>query len=223
MKKGFAKACLLFCVLTGFVAAAQQPPFWEEIQAFKKADSLQPPPQKAVLFAGSSSFRLWPDIQSYFPTHTLINRGFGGSALPDMIRYEEETIFAYKPAQVVIYCGDNDLASSDTVTARTVFRRFQQLFTDIRARLPKASVVYVSIKPSPSRWRLKEKMIEANTLIKAFLAGQKNTAFANVWTPMLNGDGKPTEGIFKEDKLHMKPEGYTIWAKVIEPLLVSTK
>lgn len=206
---------LLFC----FAAQAQSAPFADEITGFKKADSIQPSPQKAIVFVGSSSFRLWPDMQSYFPTHPIINRGFGGSSLPDVIRYEEETIFKYNPKQVVIYCGDNDLAASDTVTALTVFQRFKKLFTDVRTRLPNASVVYVSIKPSPSRWRLKDKMIQTNALIKRFLAQKKNTAFANVWTPMLDGEGKPMEDIFKEDKLHMKPEGYVIWAKVIEKYL----
>ena len=218
--KVFLKGLLLFfSVQTADAYAQQTPPFWDEIKAFQKADSAQPPPQKAIVFAGSSSFRLWPEIQSYFPTHTLINRGFGGATLPDMLRYEEETIFKYNPAQVVIYCGDNDLASSDTVTAMMVFQWFKQLFIDIRGHLPKTSLVYVSIKPSPLRWRLKEKMIQTNALIKIFLAKQKNTAFANVWTSMLDGEGKPMEALFKKDMLHMKPEGYVIWAKVLEPLL----
>lgn len=222
MKECLLKVLFACCFLQSIVAAAQQPPFWDEIQAFKKSDSLQPPPQNAIVFVGSSSFRLWPDIQSYFPLHTIINRSFGGSSLPDVIRYEEETIFKYNPKQVVIYCGDNDLATSDTVTSTTVVQRFQKLFNDIRKRLPAASVVYVSIKPSPSRWRLKEKMMAANRSIKKFLSTKKQTAFVDVWTPMLDSSGKPYDVLFKEDKLHMKAGGYAIWSRVIEPKLVQT-
>lgn len=210
---------LLLFLFTVSLHAQQQSPYWSEIQTFKKADSVQTPPQNAILFVGSSSFRLWPDIDSYFPTHTIINRGFGGSSLPDVIRYEEETVFKYNPKQVVIYCGDNDLAASDTVSSATVVQRFQKLFGDIRKRLPNVPVLFVSIKPSPSRWRLKDKMMEANAQIKTFLARQKQTAFADVWTPMLDKDGKPYDVLFKEDKLHMKAGGYAIWARVIEPLL----
>ena len=220
MKKALLKGLLLFfATQTAVVHAQQAPPFLDEIKAFQKADSLQAPPQNAVLFVGSSSFRLWPDIQSYFPTHTLINRGFGGSTLLDMLRYEEETIFKYKPKQVVIYCGDNDLASSDTVTSVMVTERFQKLFGDIRQRLPNASIVFVSIKPSPSRWRLKEKMMNANRLIKTFLAKKKAAAFVDVWTSMLDKTGKPMDVLFKEDMLHMKAGGYAIWARVMEPYL----
>ena len=219
MKKQSFTLLFLFA-FTASLYAQKQPPYWNEIQAFKKADSAQTPPQNAILFVGSSSFRLWPDIDSYFPTHTIINRGFGGSSLPDVIRYEQETIFQYNPKQVVIYCGDNDLAASDTVTSATVVQRFQKLFGDIRKQLPNVPVLFVSIKPSPSRWRLKEKMTAANAEIKSFLARQKQAAFADVWTPMLDKDGKPYEVLFKEDKLHMKAGGYAIWARVMEPLLV---
>lgn len=159
-------------------------------------------------------------MQDYFPKHTIINRGFGGSSLPDVIRYEEETIFKYKPKQVIIYCGENDLASSDTITAVLVLQRFQKLFVDIRKRMPNVPIVFVSIKPSPSRWRLKDKMIEANKLVKRFLSTKKKTAFADVWPLMLDGEGKPNEALFIEDKLHMNQEGYAIWAKVLDKYLL---
>ena len=221
MKYWLSKIVLVFFLFeTETVSAQQPPPFWDEIQGFKKADSLHPLSKGAILFVGSSSFRMWTDVQDYFPSHAIINRGFGGSTLLDMIRYEEETIFRYKPKQIVIYCGDNDLAASDTVTANMVYDRFTKLFTDIRMRIARASVVFVSIKPSPSRWRLKDKMMEANALIKNFLAKKKHTAFVNVWTAMLDGEGKPIDALFKEDKLHMKPEGYAIWQKAIEPYLL---
>src|SRR5687768_10042059 len=106
MKKAF---CFLVSLLfSGVALQAQQPPFYEEIQAFKKQDSAQMPPQNAILFVGSSSFNFWKDMQQYFPHHTVINRGFGGSALPDVIRYAREIIFRYQPKQIVIYCGEND-------------------------------------------------------------------------------------------------------------------
>ncbi len=60
---------------------AQQPPFWYEVQAFKKQDSVSMPPANQILFIGSSSFAMWKDVQNYFPGHPIINRGFGGSSL----------------------------------------------------------------------------------------------------------------------------------------------
>lgn len=194
-------------------------PFADEIEQFKKQDKINPPPSNAILFVGSSSFRKWTDVGSYFPGYTIINRGFGGSILPDVIRYATDIIFPYHPKQVVIYCGDNDLASSDAVTADTVFERFRVLFELIRTNLPGENIAYVSIKPSPSRARLKEKMEQANLLIKTYLSLQQHAAFIDVYHKMLNPDGSVMTDIFLEDNLHMNAKGYAIWQKTISPYL----
>src|ERR1700736_1860158 len=103
---------------------AQQAAFYNDIQAFKKKDSVHMPAKHSILFIGSSSFTKWTDVQDYFPGYPIINRGFGSSTLPDVIRYADDIIFPYQPKQIVIYCGENDLAASDTVTAETVVERF---------------------------------------------------------------------------------------------------
>ncbi|MFI5186691.1 MAG: GDSL-type esterase/lipase family protein [Chitinophagales bacterium] len=219
MKK--IKIVLLLFFLVGVAYAQEQKlPFWNDIQNFKHKDSIQPPPQHAILFVGSSSFTKWTDVQDYFPGYTIINRGFGGSSLPDLIRYENDVIFKYEPKQIVIYCGENDLAFSNTVTGQMVFERFKQLFTDIRAKYPKVPLIYISMKPSPSRWNMKKKMIEGNELIKEYLKKKKKTVFVSVWSDMIGPDGKPFEDIFLTDKLHMNAKGYALWQKEIKPHLL---
>ena len=200
------------------------PPFWNDIQHFKKQDSINPPPQHAILFIGSSSFTKWTDVQNYFPGYPIINRGFGGSTLLDQLRYVEDIVFPYNPKQIVIYCGENDLASSDTVTAPMVFDRFKQLFNIIRAKT-KAAVAYISMKPSPSRRHLFSKMREGNTMIKDFLTlensrGPGASVFIDVHQKMLNKEGQPIPEIFLDDSLHMNAKGYSIWKNEIEPYLM---
>src|SRR5580692_8032994 len=87
------------------------PPFSSDIAAFKAQDAQTPPAKGQILFIGSSSFTRWTDVQSYFPTHPILNRAFGGSTLPDVIRYVNDIVFPYQPKQVVLYCGENDFAS----------------------------------------------------------------------------------------------------------------
>jgi lysophospholipase L1-like esterase len=219
MKKIKGILFFLFWAAVSF-AQEQKPAFWDDIQAFKKKDSVSFPAKDAILFIGSSSFTKWQDVQNYFPSHTIINRGFGGSSLPDVIRYADDIIFPYQPKQIVIYCGENDLAGSDTVTAQLVFYRFKQLYNIIRAHYPNAKVSYISMKPSPSRLHLMPKMLEGNLLIKNFLKRKKRTSFVDVYYSMLQVDGKPIESIFLEDKLHMNANGYAIWQKLIEPHLL---
>jgi lysophospholipase L1-like esterase len=212
-------ALLIYLLFTFCVANAQ--PFAEDIAAFKKQDSLSFPPKNAILFVGSSSFTNWKDVQDYFPKHTIINRGFGGSSLTDVIRYEKEIIFPYQPKQIVIYCGENDIAGDSTVTGKIVFERFKQLYTDIRTIVGNVPIIYISMKPSPSRWHLKEKMMKGNLLIEKFLRSKKrNAVFVDVWKAMLGVDKKPMKNLFLEDMLHMNKEGYAIWKKLIKPHLI---
>lgn len=201
-------------------ASINAQPFAKEIAAFKKQDSISFPPKDAILFIGSSSFTKWKDVQNYFPDYTIINRGFGGSVLNDVIRYEKDIIFPYQPRQIVIYCGENDIASSDTVSGKIAAKRFKQLFTDIRKVYPKTPVAFISFKPCESRWHMKERMIEGNKQIKKYLKKKKFTAFINVWDDMLGADGLPMKDIFVEDKLHMNAKGYAIWQKIMLPYLI---
>jgi lysophospholipase L1-like esterase len=220
MIKNFAVALFLFLFPALLKAQDGKPPFYDDIQAFKKQDSIASPPKKAILFIGSSSFTMWKDVQKDFPSHTIINRGFGGSTLLDQLRYVEDIVYPYAPRQVVIYCGENDLAASDTVTAALVFQRFRKLFRLIRSKYPRAGIAYVSMKPSPSRVMLLGKMREGNELIREFLRGKKNTAYVDVYKAMVDGEGRPYADIFLDDNLHMNEKGYAIWKRLIEPHLL---
>ena len=210
---------MFFLIFSVSVVDAQRPAFYNDIQAFKSADSSHFPPAHAILFVGSSSFTKWKDVQDYFPGFLVINRGFGGSTLPDVIRYAPAIIFPYKPTQVVIYCGENDLAASDTVSAQLVLERFKHLFFLIRKNIPQAQINYVSMKPSPSRRKLMQKMQQGNAMIKSFLQKQLNSSFINVFNQMLDANGQPLKNIYLADSLHMNAKGYQIWQKIIRPYL----
>ena len=221
--KIFIKNRLFVCLLLqiSLSSFAQNKPFEGEINAFAKSDSIVAPLQGKIVFAGSSSFTKWKDISQYFPGYPIINRGFGGSNLLDVILYVNETILKYKPKQVVIYCGENDLASSDTVSPEIVLDRFSILFNLIRKQLGnKSNITFVSIKPSISRWRLEAKIVAANALIANFIAKQTNANYINIHNAMLQVDGSVMKDIFIADNLHMNAKGYAIWQKIIAPSLL---
>lgn len=219
LSKHFSTYIARFAFLFLSVQAAAQP-FADEIAAFKKQDSISMPPKGAVLFTGSSSFRLWKNIGSDFPEHTIINRGFGGSTLPDMIRYADNIIFPYAPRQIIIYCGENDFAADSTLYPAQVAERFEELFNLIRSKYKKVPIAYVSMKPSPARQHLMPRYHVANVMIRNFLKKKKRTAFIDVYHAMLLPDGKPMADIFIQDKLHMNEKGYAIWQKIIAPYLL---
>lgn len=202
------------------ISIAQQPPFWSEISAFSRQDSQQSPGTGMIVFTGSSSIRLWKSLEQDFHGHRVLNRGFGGSTLPDVIRYAGEVILKYKPRQVVIYCGENDLAADSSINGKTVLKRFKSLSGIIHDSLPETKILFIALKPSPSRIRLLEEIRDANRRIRRYIKPRKYMAYADVFTPMLGPDGLPPERLFVKDRLHMSLEGYKIWTEVVGPLLI---
>lgn len=211
---------IVFFLAYSHGVAQQLPRFYKNIQKFKQLDSINPPVENAILLIGSSSFTMWGDVKYYFPEHKLINRGFGGSQFPDLIRYADDIIYPYKPKQIVIYCGDNDLMSK-TATPESVLGQFQTLYKDIRDHLgKKVNITFISIKPSPRRRNLIPNVIKTNALIENFLKKDKNTAYVDVYSKMIGADGEPIKTIFLRDSLHINSEGYEIWQKEMEPVLL---
>lgn len=211
---------ILFLFLAFLSHAQESTPFWSDIQEFKQRDSVNFPASNQILFVGSSSFTKWTDVQDYFPSHKIINRGFGGSTLNDLIHYVNDVIFPYHPKQIIIYCGENDFAANNSLYPAQVADRFKELFGLIRKKYKKVPIAYISMKPSPSRENLMAKFNVANVMIQNFLKTKKKTAYIDVYHAMLLADGKPIPNIFVEDKLHMNADGYKIWQKIIEPYLM---
>jgi lysophospholipase L1-like esterase len=209
--------CLLFIAFINL--KAQEAPFYKDIQRFKKQDSIKFPPKNAILLIGSSTFTKWTDVQSYFPNHVIINRGFGGSSLPHVIRYVADIVYPYQPKQVLIYCGENDFTGAG-ITPEIVVDRVKTLLGLIRTKFPKVEIAFISIKPSPSRLKYIPMMKEANAQIAAMIKGMRRTSFINTADAMYNPDGTIMKDIFLSDNLHMNAKGYAIWQKIMEPHLI---
>lgn len=207
---------LYFSILS--IAAQTKPPFWDDVQTIKKYDQLFKSPVHPVLFVGSSSIRKWDNLPQVFAKYNALNRGIGGAVINDITFYLNDVVFPYQPRQIVLYVGENDIIN-DKVTADTVLNRTIALYKAIRAKLPAIPIAYISIKPSPSRDKFRDKAVASNELIKKFLAGEKNTSFIDIFPKMLK-DGKSRNELFVDDMLHMNSEGYAIWEKAVKPYLI---
>ena len=189
---------------------------WEtEIKKFEEADRQNPPPKGAVLFVGSSSIRLWQSLGKDFPGIKVINRGFGGSELADSTFYVDRIVIPYRPKMVVLYAGDNDLASGKT--PQQVFEDYKAFVGRVHQKLPATRIAFISIKPSPARASLLQSMKDANGLIKAYATHARKLIYIDVFTPMLAKDGSPRPELFGPDRLHMNSEGYRLWKTVVAP------
>jgi lysophospholipase L1-like esterase len=204
--------------LGGFALLAQNPQrFQGEIDKYAQgAASVNN--KKLALFTGSSSIRIWDDMAERFPGKNVLNRGFGGSSMSDLLYYTDELIFKYSPSKIFIYEGDNDIASGKT--PEQILRDAKTILAQIREKLPKKVTVYfISAKPSVSRWNLKDKYVDFNKQLEDLTKTEANVDYIDVWTPMLQPSGEVMDDIFREDNLHMTSKGYDIWEKVFKKYL----
>jgi lysophospholipase L1-like esterase len=173
--------------------------------------------KKLVVFTGSSSIRMWNDVQSYFPEYNVINNGFGGSHFSDLLHFYNELIVQPKPEILFIYEGDNDI--NDKKKPAKVLKEAKQLAGKIQNDLPGTRIVFISPKPSIARVQLKNSYITFNKKLKKYCEKNSKLEFADVWYPMLDNKGNVFKDVFLEDGLHMNKKGYDIWGSVINGFL----
>ncbi|MHC4518317.1 MAG: GDSL-type esterase/lipase family protein [Planctomycetota bacterium] len=218
-----SKSRLLFIGLFGIAFAlmsltdAQAQGFEAEIRAFEQADIASPPPADPVLFVGSSSIRVWPDLPGDFPDYPVMNRGFGGSHMSDVLYYFDRIVAAYDPALILVYEGDNDLAGGKSVD--TVYADYVVFLALVEEKLPGADVAFIATKPSPSRSQYLEVTRQLNTRLEELADSDPHIWFVDVFDPMLGDDGQPRRELFGNDMLHMNAAGYVLWQSIIEPML----
>jgi lysophospholipase L1-like esterase len=208
---------LLVALALALPALAAPEKWAAAIDKFTAADASNPPPRDAVLFIGSSSIARWTSLAKDFPGHQVINRGFGGSELADSVFYLDRIAIPYRPRVIVLYAGDNDLNAGKT--PETVAADFAAFCTKVHAALPATRVVFISVKPSPVRWKIHAQGEKANALIAAHCAQDKRRAFVDIWPPMLDATGQPRPELYVADKLHLSPAGYAVWTPLVAPHL----
>ncbi|MHB1034601.1 MAG: SGNH/GDSL hydrolase family protein [Pirellulales bacterium] len=212
---------ILLRLQSWYVAAEARPERWEnDIRAFEQQDRKAPPAAGQVLFVGSSSIRGW-NLKQSFPKLDALNRGFGGSEIADSVRYADRIIVPYKPRIIVFYAGDNDLAAGKSPAA--VLADFKALAKTVHAALPKTRILFLTIKPSQARWKLIDRIREANSLVREFIKTDERLIYVDVYQPLLGADGKPRDELFQSDGLHLNAKGYKLWASIVAPYLEPPK
>jgi lysophospholipase L1-like esterase len=192
-------------------------PFESEVSTLESRLSGTQTSANPIIFYGSSSFRLWKSMQQDFPGYPVLNFGFGGSRLTDCVRYANRLVIPRKPAAIVIYAGDNDLALG--TPPEQVFQSFQRLFEIFRAYSPSVPIAFVSVKPSPARLKYLPNIIKFNELVEQYLQAKPETDYIDICSDMLGPDRKPIPSLFVNDQIHLSAAGYQIMRKEVGEFL----
>lgn len=208
---------LMLTMFISLAAIAQDkvkgPERWEDdIAKFEAQDKETPPPQGEILFLGSSSIRGW-DLEKWFPKHTVINRGFGGSKIADSVYHFDRLVLPYKPKYIVFYAGDNDIGGG--MKPQKVFWDYMAFVKKVHDALPETKIIFVAIKPSIKRWDKIENIRKANHSIEEWSNNYPYLKYLDIDTPMIGADGMPKKELFKDDGLHMNEKGYELWTTLL--------
>ncbi|MDB6172867.1 MAG: hypothetical protein JWL59_2178 [Chthoniobacteraceae bacterium] len=184
--------------------------FAEEFRAFAIEAKKTPPPDDALLFYGSSSIRFWTTLEEDFPGQPVINRGFGGSTLAEAVCEMPRLVFPLKPRAVVLYSGENDLDQG--ATPERLHSLFKAFATHLGLYGGPVAFVFISIKPSPARMHLIDKIKRSNALIREEITRWPHGSYLDIFELMVDADGNARRELFTEDWLHMSRAGYQLWS-----------
>lgn len=194
-----------------------RPARWEkEVSAIEKRQAEDPPAKGGIVFAGSSTVRLW-DLARSFPDWKATNSGFGGSEIRDVTHFADRLIFKHEPRAIVFYAGDNDVNSRRT--PEQLLADFRAFVEAIRTKLPAARIYFIAIKPSPSRWKQFETQSQANKSVREYCARNDRLTYIDIVPLLLGTDGLPREELYAKDKLHLSPGGYEVLTSAVRKAL----
>lgn len=211
--------CLVVAIpLAVFAAEPVASADWSaDMAAFAAQDASSTSADGCVLFLGSSSIRLWKGLKEDFPDLAVVNRGFGGSQIADAIVHFDRLVLPHHPRLIVFYSGTNDIAAGKSPAQ--VVADFETFCAKVHAVRPTARILFVSLQYAPSRWHLREKMAAANAAIEKFCVADPRRSFVDTNPAMLAANGEPDAALYTNDRLHMAPSGYAVWAKLLAPLV----
>ena len=214
----------IFNLIPPVVARAQTQEFRFEndIVDYEKKSRETPPPDNCTMFVGSSTWRLWGDqLEKDFAEFNAVNRGFGGSMIPDQLHVMHRIIFPYKPAKIVFFCGGNDIAGG--TSAEKTFENFKTFLSRLWTELPHTEVYFVSFTSAPVREKFHDDMMAFNGAVEKLAIETTGLYYIDTFSTLADENGRAKEEYFLKDRLHLNAEGQARWVPAIKKNLREAK
>mgnify|MGYP003630310282 CR=1 FL=1 len=202
-------------------ARSEDPKVWEgDIRALEARAQGLFPADTAVVFVGSSSIRLWDSLAVDMAPVPVIQQGFGGAKLNDVVHYAERLVSAHRPRAVVVFAGTNDIHPGAAKSPETLLASYQALVAGLRAVQPRLPIFFIAITPSPMRWDVWDIAVATNRLIAEYSASDEHLHVIDTGPALLGANGEPDPENYVFDGLHLSERGYAQWVAMIRPRLL---
>jgi uncharacterized protein YneF (UPF0154 family) len=187
---------------------SDDPRVWEStIQAFETEDKLNSPAKGAVVFLGGSSISGWETLAEDLQPLKVVNRGFGGAKVTDLIYFIDRLFGMQSPSAVVVVIGASDLSAlsgNKPKTQQQLLRLYQQLLEKIKNQV-EGRPIYVLANP--------QKPVEDDFW-----------ALIDDFNQSLESIARTDKQIHYIESNQFSQQGYVVWSAVLkEHLLSSTR
>lgn len=189
----------------------------EELAAKAAAD---PRKDIDVLFFGSSSIRLWNGLEEMMTPLSVVNRGYGGATVRDILVNYDKLMAHYNPKAFVVFC-DNDICGNEVdLTLSGVLDHYRLLFNRLDQDYPGVPVFFLSWKYSGLRAFMRDTQKLVNDVMADYASSSNQVTFVDVNETLLQPDGDINQSLFESDNLHINRDGYLLWTSVLKPQLL---
>ena len=169
-----------------------------------------------ILFVGSSSIVFWETAQS-FPEYPVINRGFGGASLPEVIHYYDDVIKKHAPSVLVVYC-DIDVENGESPEYSV--NAFKKLVNRVDQDFPDIEMIFLSMKPTLIDDVLgkdvRKNKLTTNEMLAEYSANKDNLHYVDISNVMFADESRLKDEIFIADGMHMNKLGYNLWDPIVK-------
>ena len=190
--------------------------FEAELKDLKKLIIQKKEIANQLVFYGSSTIRLWENIESDFSGFNSINLGFGGALIKDLKKNFKDLFKSLNPKYIITYLGGNDLTLG--YSAKKISLKIIDFFKKVNKKFPNTLIINLSIKPSFERIKDIEKIEEINNLIELESKMNKNLIQLDFYNELMSGN-KINSNFYLQDGLHLNNKGYQVIIKKLKKLL----
>ena len=186
--------------------------FKREIRDLKKKIDQKEDTTNMIVFYGSSTIRLWKNLEENFPKHNVLNLGFGGAFIESLEKYFE-TLFRFKcPKIIVLYLGGNDLSLN--YNANKIVEMIRALIFRIHEKFPESKIINIGIKPSFERQKDLEVIKQINHRMRVFSSNINYLNQVDLFEELMT-NGNIDKKYFLQDGLHLNKQGYIVLNKLL--------
>jgi lysophospholipase L1-like esterase len=189
----------------------------QDVERLRLLDDSETYPDNAVLFIGSSSIRLWDNIQEDLAPIVPIRRGFGGAKSVDLAVFASELVQAHRYSALVVFVANDIAGEAGKVDQdpENVVAWLKEVWWVSLQHQPKAPLLLIEITPTASRRHVWKQQRELNHRLRNWTLQEPNVYFLPTAEYFLDAQDEVRNELFVEDRLHLSRAGYRVWGSLI--------